>query len=31
MGDILHTQAEVGMMSKFGGGASAYFGALRHR
>ncbi len=31
MGDILHTQAEVGMMSKFGGGASAYFWALRHR
>ncbi len=31
MGDILHTQAEVWMMSKFGGGASAYFGALRHR
>ncbi len=31
LGDILHTQAEVGMMSKFGGGCSGYFGALRHR
>ncbi|MEK3887284.1 ribonucleoside-diphosphate reductase subunit alpha [Bacillus sp. FSL K6-3431] len=31
MGDILHTQAEVGMMSKFGGGTSGYFGDLRHR
>lgn len=31
MGSILHTQAEVGMMSKMGGGSSAYFGALRHR
>lgn len=31
MGSILHTQAEVGMMSKMGGGCSGYFGALRHR
>ena len=31
MGSILHTQAEVGMMSKMGGGSSAYFGALRER
>ncbi|MHC8516802.1 ribonucleoside-diphosphate reductase subunit alpha [Sporosarcina sp. ITBMC105] len=31
MGDILYAQAEVGMMSKFGGGTSGYFGALRHR
>ncbi len=31
MGGILHTQAEVGMMSKFGGGTSGYFGELRHR
>lgn len=31
MGSILHTQAEVGMMSKFGGGTSGYFGNLRHR
>lgn len=31
MGDILYTQAEVGMMSKFGGGTSGYFGNLRHR
>lgn len=31
MGGILFTQAEVGMMSKFGGGTSGYFGALRHR
>ena len=31
MGDILHTQAEVGIMSKFGGGTSGYFGNLRHR
>lgn len=31
MGSILHTQAEVGMMSKFGGGCSGYFGALRGR
>jgi len=31
MGDILYTQAEVGMMSKLGGGTSAYFGNLRPR
>lgn len=31
MGSILHTQAEVGIMSKFGGGTSGYFGDLRHR
>lgn len=31
MGGILHTQAEVGIMSKFGGGTSGYFGNLRHR
>lgn len=31
MGSILHTQAEVGIMSKFGGGTSGYFGNLRHR
>lgn len=31
MWKILFTQAEVGMMSKFGGGASGYFGALRPR
>ena len=31
MGEILFTQAEVGMMSKMGGGTSGYFGALRHR
>lgn len=31
MASILHTQAEVGMMSKYGGGCSAYFGALRER
>lgn len=31
MGDILFTNAEVGMMSKMGGGTSAYFGALRSR
>jgi ribonucleoside-diphosphate reductase alpha chain len=31
MGSILHTQAEVGMMSKMGGGCSGYFGALRGR
>ncbi|MBB1564472.1 ribonucleoside-diphosphate reductase subunit alpha [Candidatus Gracilibacteria bacterium] len=31
MSDILYTEAEVGMMSKFGGGASGYFGALRPR
>lgn len=31
MGSILHTNAEVGMMSKFGGGCSGYFGAVRPR
>lgn len=31
MANILHTQAEVGMMSKYGGGCSAYFGDLRPR
>ena len=31
MGDILYTTAEVGMMSKKGGGTSAYFGDLRPR
>lgn len=31
MGNILYTQSEVGMMSKFGGGTSGYFGNLRHR
>lgn len=31
MGSILYTQAEVGMMSKYGGGCSGYFGALRER
>lgn len=31
MGGILYTQSEVGMMSKFGGGTSGYFGNLRHR
>jgi len=31
MGSILFTQAEVGMMSKMGGGCSGYFGALRGR
>ena len=31
MGSILHTNAEVGMMSKYGGGCSGYFGALRAR
>lgn len=31
MGSILHTNAEVGMMSKFGGGCSGYFGAIRPR
>jgi ribonucleoside-diphosphate reductase alpha chain len=31
MGDILFTQAEVGMMSKFGGGCGGYFGDLRPR
>lgn len=31
MGSILHTNAEVGMMSKFGGGCSGYFGDVRER
>lgn len=31
MGSILYTNAEVGMMSKFGGGCSGYFGDLRSR
>lgn len=31
MSRILYTHAEVGMMTKFGGGTSAYFGALRPR
>ena len=31
MGSILYTQAEVGMMSKFGGGCSGYFGDVRPR
>lgn len=31
MGDILYTTAEVGMMSKKGGGTSGYFGDLRAR
>lgn len=31
MGGILYTQSEVGMMSKFGGGTSGYFGDLRPR
>ncbi len=31
MAQILYTQAEAGMMSKFGGGTSGYFGALRPR
>ncbi|MFT5359928.1 MAG: ribonucleoside-diphosphate reductase alpha chain [Candidatus Paceibacteria bacterium] len=31
MGQILHASSEVGMMSKFGGGTSGYFGALRGR
>ena len=31
MGSILATQAEVGMMTKYGGGTSGYFGALRGR
>lgn len=31
MASILYTQAEVGMMTKYGGGTSAYFGNLRHR
>src|SRR5690625_4147838 len=31
MGSMLYTQAEVGMMSKFGGSTSGYFVNLRHR
>ena len=31
MGNILYSQAEIGMMSKYGGGTSAFFGALRPR
>jgi ribonucleoside-diphosphate reductase alpha chain len=31
MESILYTHAEVGMMTKFGGGTSAYFGELRCR
>lgn len=31
MGSILQTHAEVGMMSKYGGGCSGYFGAIRPR
>jgi ribonucleoside-diphosphate reductase alpha chain len=31
MGNILFTNAEVGMMSKYGGGCSGFFGALRPR
>lgn len=31
MSRILYTHAEVGMMTKFGGGTSAYFGDLRPR
>jgi ribonucleoside-diphosphate reductase alpha chain len=31
MGQIMFTQAEVGMMSKYGGGTSGFFGALRPR
>lgn len=31
MSSILKTQAEVGMMSKYGGGTSGYFGDLRPR
>lgn len=31
MPNILYSQGEVGMMSKFGGGTSGYFGNLRHR
>lgn len=31
MGSILYTNAEVGMMSKFGGGCSGYLGELRER
>jgi ribonucleoside-diphosphate reductase alpha chain len=31
MGSILYTMAEIGMMSKYGGGTSVYHGNLRHR
>lgn len=31
MGNIMYSQGEVGMMSKFGGGTSGYFGNLRPR
>jgi len=31
MGSILYTQAEVGMMSKYGGGTAVHFGELRER
>lgn len=31
MESILSTHAEIGMMTKYGGGTSAYFGALRNR
>lgn len=31
MANIMYTSSEVGMMSKYGGGTSAYFGALRPR
>ena len=31
MASILHTHAEIGMCSKYGGGTSAYFGELRGR
>lgn len=31
MASILHSQAEVGMMSKYGGGTSVYLGNLRRR
>jgi len=31
MSNILYTAGEVGMMSKYGGGTSGYFGDLRHR
>lgn len=31
MSGILHSQGEIGMMSKYGGGTSGYFGALRPR
>lgn len=31
MSNILHTAGEVGMMSKYGGGTSGYFGHLRAR